>query len=104
MKRLIIALLLATLILIPCEALAKKPPKPDKPDKVTIVVEDEGLGGSQGDLNTWLYAREAYEWVTTEGRQLPYILVWFFNKINEIQAKQGEFELRIEALENRCNP
>lgn len=94
MKRILIFILLAFLIITPLEALAKKGDKPPKPDKVEEVTE-----GSMGDLFTYEASRYAYEWVVNEGEHLPRFIVYYAIKIGELEVRVRELEERIEALE-----
>ena len=96
MKYLILIGIILSLIVSPVYA----KPEEDKDKKVTIVIGDE-VRGTEGDLFTWTYAREAYEWTQNEGSLISYILVWQFNKISELQTQVDELEARIELLEGR---
>jgi len=95
LKYILIAIILMTLA---SPVYAK--PEEDKDKKVTIIIGDE-VRGTEGDLDTWTYAREAYEWTQNEGSLISYILVWQFNKISELQTQVDELEARIELLEGR---
>jgi len=96
-KYLISVMVLVAIISSPVYA---KEDKPDKPDKITIVIGDE-VRGTEGDLFTWTYAREAYGWTQNEGKLISYILVWQFNKISELQKQVDDLTERVEALEGK---
>ena len=117
--KLTLILLSLLMILTPMEALAKKDEDKDKGDTYITYEGDtyyetyetyveQGVSGTQADLDTWNYSRIAYEWITNEGSQIGSILIWQFNKImtlqrelRETREELAELRERIEILEAR---
>ena len=91
-------LLIGTILLVLTTSPVFAKPEEDKDKKVTIIIGDE-VRGTEADLFTWTYARDAYEWTQNEGKFISYILVWAFNTLSEQQAQIDDLTKRVEALE-----